>query len=66
MDTLYTAGRAAGATGGKLLGAGGGGYLLLLCPFERRHRIAQALEEAGGQVVPFNFDLQGLQVWEAS
>lgn len=66
VDTLYAAGRAAGATGGKLLGAGGGGYLLLLCPFEKRHRIARALEEAGGQAVPFNFDLRGLQVWEAS
>jgi D-glycero-alpha-D-manno-heptose-7-phosphate kinase len=65
VDALYAAGRAAGATGGKLLGAGGGGYLLFLCPFERRHRIAQALEEAEGQVVPFNFDLRGLQVWEA-
>jgi D-glycero-alpha-D-manno-heptose-7-phosphate kinase len=65
IDTLYDAGRQAGAIGGKLLGAGGGGYLLFLCPFEKKHRIAQALEEAGGQVVPFNFDLRGLQVWEA-
>jgi len=65
IDALYETGRRAGAIGGKLLGAGGGGYLLFLCPFERKHRIAQALEEAGGQVVPFNFDLRGLQVWEA-
>lgn len=66
IDAIYQAGCDAGAHGGKLLGAGGGGYLLFLCPFERRHRIAQALEMAGGQVVPFNFDLRGLQVWEAS
>ncbi len=66
IDALYAAGRRAGATGGKLLGAGGGGYLMVLCPFERRHHIARALEEAGGQVVPFNFDLRGLQVWEAN
>ncbi len=65
IDDLYEAGRRAGASGGKLLGAGGGGYLLFLCPFERKHRIARALEEVGGQVVPFNFDLRGLQVWEA-
>lgn len=64
IDELYATGRQAGANGGKLLGAGGGGYLLFLCPFERRHRIAAALERAGGQVVPFNFDLRGLQVWE--
>jgi D-glycero-alpha-D-manno-heptose-7-phosphate kinase len=65
IDNLYAAGRQAGAIGGKLLGAGGGGYLLFLCPFERRHRIAAALEGAGGQAVTFNFDLRGLQVWEA-
>ncbi len=66
IDALYEVGRKAGASGGKLLGAGGGGYLLFLCPFERKHLIAQALEEGGGQVVPFNFDLRGLQVWEAA
>lgn len=66
IDAIYRAGRAAGTIGGKLLGAGGGGYLLFLCPFERRHRIARALEEAGGQVVPFNFDLRGLQTWEVN
>ncbi len=66
IDALYEVGVKAGAIGGKLLGAGGGGYLLFLCPFERKHLIAQALEEAGGQVVPFNFDLRGLQVWRVA
>lgn len=66
IDALYAIGRRAGAIGGKLLGAGGGGYLLFLCPFERKHLIAQALEEAGGQVVPFNFELRGLQVWQVA
>jgi D-glycero-alpha-D-manno-heptose-7-phosphate kinase len=64
IDALYDVARRAGAIGGKLLGAGGGGYLVFLCPFERKHRVAQALEEAGAQVVPFNFDLRGLQTWE--
>lgn len=66
IDALYEVGRRAGAIGGKLLGAGGGGYLLFLCPFEKKHHIARALEEAGGEVVPFNFDLRGLQVWQVN
>jgi D-glycero-alpha-D-manno-heptose-7-phosphate kinase len=66
IDSLYEVGRRAGAIGGKLLGAGGGGYLLFMCPFERKHLIAEALEKAGGQVVPFNFHLRGLEVWQTA
>ncbi len=65
IDELYEAAREAGATGGKILGAGGGGYLLVFCPFDKKHLIAQRLEELGGQVVEFSFDLDGLQIWEA-
>ena len=64
IDELYEAARREGALGGKILGAGGGGYLLVYCPFERRHLIAEALEKLGGQVVPFTFDYHGLQTWE--
>ncbi|MFC2000636.1 GHMP kinase [Chloroflexota bacterium] len=64
IDHLYETGRANGALGGKLLGAGGGGYLLFLCEFDRRHIVAERLEEAGGKVVGFTFDLKGMQAWE--
>jgi D-glycero-alpha-D-manno-heptose-7-phosphate kinase len=64
IDELYEAARREGALGGKILGAGGGGYLLLYCPFDRKHLIAAALEKLGGQVVDFGFDLRGLQTWE--
>ena len=37
IDALYKAGRENGAIGGKILGAGGGGYLLLFCKFEKKH-----------------------------
>jgi len=43
IDRYYTAARAAGAWGGKITGAGGGGFLLLIHPPERSHQIAQAL-----------------------
>ena len=66
IDELYDVARQNGALGGKLLGAGGGGYLLLLCEFDKRHILAQKLEEHGGKVVNFAFEFNGLQTWEVS
>jgi D-glycero-alpha-D-manno-heptose-7-phosphate kinase len=63
IDELYEHARRSGALAGKLLGAGGGGHLLLFCPFERRPAIAQAMEEAGAQVVKFHFEPHGVQTW---
>jgi D-glycero-alpha-D-manno-heptose-7-phosphate kinase len=63
IDTLYEEARNQGAIGGKLLGAGGGGYLLVLAPFDRKHIILERLEAAGGQPVDFNFDLHGAVTW---
>jgi len=66
IDELYDVARQNGAIGGKLLGAGGGGYLLLLCEFDKRHLLAQKLEELGGKVVNFAFEFNGLQAWEVN
>jgi D-glycero-alpha-D-manno-heptose-7-phosphate kinase len=63
IDEMYEEARRLGALGGKLLGAGGGGYLLVYCPFRRKHLVARRLEEMGGQVVEFSFEFQGLQTW---
>lgn len=64
IDLLYEAARKEGALGGKILGAGGGGYLLLYCPFDKKHIIAAELEKLDGQVVEFTFDYHGVQTWE--
>lgn len=66
IDKLYDVARQNGALGGKLLGAGGGGYLLLLCEFDKRHILARKLEEHGGKVVNFAFEFNGLQTWKVS
>jgi D-glycero-alpha-D-manno-heptose-7-phosphate kinase len=66
IDELYHIARKSGAIGGKLLGAGGGGYLLLLCEFDRWHKVAESLEVAGGKVINFSFDFRGLQTWEVN
>ncbi|MDN5361464.1 MAG: D-glycero-alpha-D-manno-heptose-7-phosphate kinase [Moorella sp. (in: firmicutes)] len=66
INELYEVARREGALGGKLLGAGGGGYLLLYCPYTRKHTVAEALARAGGQVVEWNFEFSGLQSWESN
>lgn len=63
IDTLYEEALKVGAIGGKILGAGGGGYLLLYCEFDKRHQVAARLEQLGGQVVEFGFEFKGLQTW---
>ena len=57
IDSWYETARAHGAIGGKLLGAGGGGFLLLYAPVDRHLEICQALPEL--RKVPFRFEPQG-------
>jgi len=63
INELYDEAINAGALGGKLLGAGGGGYLLMYCPYNVKHKVAQRLEVAGGQLADWNFELRGAQAW---
>ena len=65
IDQLYEEALKGGALGGKLLGAGGGGYLLLYCPYNVRHKVAARMEAAGGQLADWNFELRGAQSWIA-
>ncbi len=65
IDTLLKTAKKAGARSGKILGAGGGGYLLLFCDFDRRHVVAKALEECGARSIDFEFEHSGLQTWRA-
>jgi D-glycero-alpha-D-manno-heptose-7-phosphate kinase len=62
-DTFELAMRA-GALGGKALGAGGGGCLLFYSRSDEEHLVQRALQQAGLQVIDFNFDQRGLQTWE--
>ncbi|MDP9341758.1 MAG: GHMP kinase [Actinomycetota bacterium] len=60
IDDWYARARASGALGGKLLGAGGGGFLLLYAPLERHQEIQAALPEL--RAVPFRFEPQGSKI----
>ncbi len=60
IDEWYQLARAAGAQGGKLLGAGGGGFLLLMAPIERHDEIRKKLDYP--RELPFNIDRRGSRI----
>ena len=60
IDEWYGLGRANGAIGGKLVGAGGGGFLMFYA--EDRNRLRHAMSKAGLDEVRFRFDFEGTKV----
>lgn len=64
IDEIYEEARRLGALGGKISGAGGGGYMFLYCPYETQSAIAERLEALGAMLVHFSFERNGLQTWE--
>ena len=60
IDEIYSAGQAEGAIGGKILGAGGGGFILLFVPPERQHNVRQRLSKL--TEVPFRFEQGGSRI----
>lgn len=60
VDDAYNAARDAGAIGGKITGAGGGGFMLLFAPLETQPKVRQALKNL--IYVPFRFDFNGSQI----
>lgn len=63
IDEMYAVARSAGALGGKITGAGGGGYMLFYCQFEKKHRVAEVLKNLGAVPTEFAFEGRGLQTW---
>jgi D-glycero-alpha-D-manno-heptose-7-phosphate kinase len=62
IDDLYDLAITRGASGGKITGAGGGGFLLLFCEPQHQDAVRQALTAEGLNEMTFSFDFQGAQV----
>jgi D-glycero-alpha-D-manno-heptose-7-phosphate kinase len=60
IDEMYEIARKAGAGGGKIAGAGGGGFMLLYCPPERQTAVREALADM--KELPFNLERDGTKV----
>lgn len=63
LDAVYDGAMRNGALGGKLLGAGGGGFFLFYVPPFYKHQLMSHLESAGLKVQPFRFEQEGLRAW---
>ena len=63
IDELYDAALKAGALGGKMNGAGGGGFMMFVCDPRRRYAVQEAIRKAGSQLVTLTFVEPGVRTW---
>ncbi len=63
MDEIYETALKHGATGGKISGAGGGGFMMFYCPANTRYPVIKALQEYGGEFRRYNVTEHGLVTW---
>jgi D-glycero-alpha-D-manno-heptose-7-phosphate kinase len=63
IELIYEAAKQAGATGGKISGAGGGGFMIFYCPKNTRYRVIETLLQFGGEIKNYQFTNHGLSSW---
>ncbi|MCK5856022.1 MAG: dehydrogenase [Bacteroidales bacterium] len=63
IDDIYSAAISAGASGGKISGAGGGGFMIFYCPNNSRNNVIKALKKFGGDAKRYEFVNVGLSTW---
>lgn len=63
LDEIYETARKNGASGGKISGAGGGGFMIFYCPGESRSYVIDALKKYGGESKRYDFTTVGLTTW---
>lgn len=63
IEQALELGRQHGAYAGKVSGAGGGGFVMLICDPLRRMAVTHALRQLPGQVIPCHFTHEGVQTW---
>jgi D-glycero-alpha-D-manno-heptose-7-phosphate kinase len=63
IDEIYESALAQGSIGGKISGAGGGGFMFFFCPENSRYKVIKKLQSFGGEVKNFTFVTKGLIAW---
>ncbi len=63
IDHYYETAMNAGATGGKISGAGGGGFMIFYAPENHKFKVINSLESIGGKVLPYQFVQYGMVSW---
>lgn len=63
LDSCYDTAMSNGAIGGKVSGAGGGGFMFFICEYDKKHIVAKKLNEKGVTVSDFMFEKNGLRTW---
>ena len=63
IDNIYETAIKAGATGGKISGAGGGGFFMFYCPDNSRYKVVEELLKLGGEFRRFRFTNLGAESW---
>lgn len=63
IENIYDVAKASGATGGKISGAGGGGFMIFYCPDNTRYAVINALNNFGGAIKKYQFTKYGLTTW---
>jgi len=63
IEAIYEAAIKAGASGGKISGAGGGGYLVFYCPGNTRFSVIETLKQFGGHLHRYEYVNTGLTTW---
>lgn len=64
IDEIYETAKKAGALGGKISGAGGGGFMFFFVDIDKRYHVIDTLKKAGAQVTNYSFTTEGLHIWE--
>jgi D-glycero-alpha-D-manno-heptose-7-phosphate kinase len=62
IDHWYALAKESGALGGKVVGAGGGGFLMIYCANGSKAKVRQSLSAAGLKEMPFDFDFEGAKI----
>ncbi|MBP6695881.1 MAG: dehydrogenase [Saprospiraceae bacterium] len=63
IDAIYEAALQSGATGGKISGAGGGGFMIFYAPYIHKYELIRKLSALGGNVMNYNLTTEGLTTW---